>query len=100
MLRYVFVFLVIVLAIGVNAPDSMLVRLDLNPNALLITLAGIVITGLVAYRGLAAIVATLILVVGANMPKSLAADYGINRDYLLATLIAVVTIPIIKKILE
>ncbi len=98
MLRYVLVFLVTVMAIGVNAPDSMLVRMGLNANALFITLAGIVLAGLIAYRGLAAIVAMLALVAGANMPEALAAQYGINRDYLLATLVAVVCIPIIKKI--
>jgi hypothetical protein len=98
MLRYVLVFLVILLTIGVNAPESMLGRAGLDPNALLITLTALVLTGLIAYRGLAAIIATLALVVGANMPASLAAQYGINRDYLLASLIAVVCIPIIKKI--
>ncbi|MBI3561717.1 MAG: hypothetical protein HY080_08385 [Gammaproteobacteria bacterium] len=93
-LRYALVSLVLLLSIAINLPEGMLVRLGVEPNILVVTLAAIIIAGLIAHRHLLLIVLVVGCVAGANLPVALAHQWGINRDVLLATLIGLLVMPL------
>lgn len=100
MLKWIAVFMVILLAVGINMPDNMLARYGVNANFLTIALAAIALTGMIAYRRIGLIFVMMLCLVGANLPEAVAADLNINRDYLLATLIALVIIPFVQRHIE
>lgn len=93
MLKFILVFLVLSMSIGVNLPDNMIARLGFQPDYLKVALAAWIITGLVVYRQLALIVLVVALCIGANLPVPLAEQFNINRDYMLAALVAIVILP-------
>lgn len=99
-MRFVLVFLVLFMAIGVNLPDNMLARVGLDPDYLKVALAAWTITALVFHERVALIVVVVALCVGANLPAEVAAGWGIDRDIALAGLVAVVLTPAFRRVLD
>lgn len=99
-LKWVVVFIVIALAIAVNAPDSMLARYGVDANILTIAISAMALTGVVMFRSIPLTVAMIVLVIGANLPEAVAESYNINREWMLAALIALVIIPFVQGHLE
>jgi hypothetical protein len=98
--RWVAVFTVVILAITINMPDNMLARYGIDTNFLVIALAAIALTGMIAYRRLGLLFLMVLLVVGANLPESVTTSFNINREWLLATLIALVILPFVQNHFE
>lgn len=99
-LRWVMVFVVVLLAIGANMPDNMIARIGVDSTVLTVILAAIALTGVIAYRNLALVVAMVLLVIGANMPDGFMAGINLDRDVMLATLIALILAPFLQRHLE
>ena len=99
-MRFILVFLVLFMSIGVNLPEGIIARMGFEPNYLKAALAAWVITGLTVCHRLALIVLVTLLCIGANLPADWAAQLHINRDALLATLVAIVLTPLFRHHLE
>lgn len=100
MTKILFVFLVLLLVIGLNAPDNMLVRYGVDATWVTVALAAVALTGAIAFHKIGLVIIMLLLVIGANLPESLATQYNLDRDVLLATLIAMIIVPIVQNQLE
>ena len=100
MMKWVLVFLVITLAIGVNMPDNILARYGFESSALTVALAAVALTGMIAYRKLSLVFIMILLVVAANLPEGALFGFDIDRDVLLATLVALILIPFVQRQLE
>lgn len=99
-LKWVGIFLVVVLAVAINAPDSMLTRYSIDANILTIALSAVLLTGVFMFRSIPLIMVMIVLVIGANLPESIAESYNINREWMLAALIALVIIPFVQGHIE
>ncbi|MCP5200084.1 MAG: hypothetical protein H6977_08720 [Gammaproteobacteria bacterium] len=97
MLSFGLVFFAVSLAVGVNADEGFIARLGFDPDILAITLVAFVLTGLVAHRHLALVVAVVLLVGGANVPVAVALELGYDPDVALAALFALVTVPFVAR---
>ena len=89
--------LIVFMTIGVTLSASLLDQFGVEKNYLLIGLGAIVITGLVAFRGLALIVVILLLSLAINMPEDFLAQYALDRDILIAVVILMVIFPLIFR---
>lgn len=89
--------LVVFMTIGVTLSASLLNQFGINTNYLLIGLGAIVITGLVAFRGLALITLILLMVLAINMPQELLDQYYLDRDILLVVVILMVVFPLVYR---
>jgi uncharacterized protein len=98
--KYVFVFFVLLLAVGLNMPDNMLVRFGIDSPVFTIALAVTALTGAIAWRKIGLVLIMLALAVGANLPETVATEYNLDRDILLATLIALIIVPFVQRHLE
>ena len=94
------IFLVLVMAIGVNVEDNVMARLRIDQNFLRIGLIAIVVTGLIMHRHLALIVLVVFLSVGANMPADFMLNFGIDRDFFVGVLVAIVLLPVVTSTLN
>lgn len=99
-LKWALIFFVVVFAIAINAPDSMLARYGVDANILTIALSAMALTGVFMFRNVTLIFAMIVLVIGANLPEAVAQDYNINREWMLAALIALVIIPFVQGQIE
>lgn len=95
-LRFGLVALILFLVISVNLPESMLVRLGLDPNILFAALTAVALSGMVIHKHISIVVLVVLLCIGANLPSDLADHYNVNRDYLMAALIGIVILPLVK----
>lgn len=98
--KWIAVFVVVLLAITINVPDNILARYGVDAGYLALALAAIALTGMIAYRKIGLVFLMILLLVGANLPESAAASLNIDRDWLLAALIALVIIPVVQYHLE
>ena len=99
-LKWALIFFVVVLAIAINAPESMLARYGIDVNILTIALSAMALTGVAMFRSIPLIITMIVLVIGANLPEAVAQDYNINREWMLAALIALVIIPFVQSHIE
>ena len=88
-MKYLLVFIVMLMTIGVNLPEGMIARVGMDPNWLKAALAAWILTALVIHRRLALIVLVVLMSLLINAPF----DIGIDKDILLAGLVAVVLTP-------
>jgi len=92
-MKFALIFLVLFMAISINLPDGIISRLGIDPNYLIVALAALVVTGLIAHRNLALPVLIALMCIGANLPVDYATQVGVNRDILTAGLISLVITP-------
>ena len=97
MLNFGFVFFGLAVSFGMNIEEGFLNRLGFDLDILMVTAIAFVVTGLIAHRSLALIVAVILLTLGANVPPEEAARLGYDPDILVAALFVLITIPYIKK---
>jgi len=95
--KYLLLVMVLFMTIAVNLPDNMISRLGFEPDYMLAALAAIVITGLTAFRRLAAISLVVLVSLGANMPEGFLLPIDVDRDILTACLMVIVFTPVISK---
>lgn len=95
-MKFVLVFLILLMVLGVNMPEGILAHFAYDPNWLAAALAAWVLTALVIHRRMALIVLVLALALFANLPV----DIGIDRDVILGTLLAVIITPYLASWLE
>jgi len=93
-------FAVVFGSLSVNLSDSMIGRLGFDANYLLVALAALVFSGLVARRRAVVMVAAAILAIVANLPEAMVASYGVDRDYVAAALIALLATPYVIELFE
>ncbi|MAM69524.1 MAG: hypothetical protein CMP91_00080 [Gammaproteobacteria bacterium] len=96
-MNIIFYALVLFLTVGVAFSQTLLERIGLEPDYLLITLGAIVITGLLVYRGLLLVLLVAGLSVALNLPTELLQQYSIDRDILIVVLILMIVFPIGAK---
>ena len=94
--KYLLLVMVLFMTIAVNLPDNMISRLGFEPDYMLAALAAIVITGLTAFRRLAAISLVVLVSLGANMPEGFL-PLDVDRDILTACLMVIIFTPVISK---
>lgn len=92
-MKFVLVFIVMLMTIGANLPDGAIARLGLDPDWLKAALAAWILTALVAHRRMALIVLVVFMSLMANLPM----DVGIDKDILLGSLVAVVVTPYLAR---
>lgn len=97
MKKFVLVFLVLALVIGINISHGFLTEVGLNGNILMGTLVALVIAGLVSTQGFGLIVLVIIATIAANVPADVARSIGYDRDIMMAVLVALVILPIVAK---
>lgn len=89
--------LVVFMSIGVTLSASLLSQFGIEKNYLLIGLGALVITGLVAFRGLALIVVILLMSLAINLPQEFLDQYYLDKDILMAAVIVMVIFPLVLK---
>jgi len=99
-MKGIFIFLVLMMSIGINVEDNVLARLNLEQNYLMVALIAITITGLIRHRHLLLITLIFFLSIGANMPADYMLNFGIDRDYFVGVLGAIVLLPFINRIIS
>ncbi len=100
MLRFLLVFLVFIMTIGVNVDEGFLMRLGIDPNILFVSLIAFVVTGLIVHRHLAFILLTMLMSIGANVSADTAFSMGYDPDYMLVGLVTLVLLPLVVHYLE
>jgi hypothetical protein len=96
--RYMIVFIVMLLSVGINVEQQMLM-LYFNRSYLVLTLLAIAITGLLAHRNLFFIVLVSGLSFTINLPQGMLQLYSINPDILFLSLVALIITPTFIKLL-
>jgi hypothetical protein len=97
--RYIMVFIVVMLSAGINFGQHALPSLNFDHSYLVMTLAVLAITGLMAHRHLFFILLVCGLAFAINLPEEFLQQYHINSDVLISTLAAVVLAPAAQKFL-
>lgn len=97
MKKFILVFLVLMLIVGINLPHGALTEVGVSPNILLAALCALVIAGLVAHQNLGVVALVIIAAVAANVPPETAASIGYDRDIMIAVLIGLVLMPFVAK---
>ena len=95
-MKFVLVFVVMLMTIAVNLPEGMIARLGLDPNWLKAALAAWILTALVAHRRMALIVLVVAMSLVANLPFNV----GVDKDILLGSLVALVVTPYLASWIE
>jgi hypothetical protein len=95
-MKFVLVFVVLLMTIGVNLPEGMIARLGMDANWLKAALAAWIFTALVIHRGMALIVLVIFMSLMANLPV----DIGIDKDILLGGMVAVAVTPYLARWIE
>ena len=85
------------MSIGVTLSVSLLDQFGIEKNYLLVGLGAFVITGLVAFRGMALIVIILFMSLAINMPEEVLAQYYLDKDILIAAIILMVIFPLVYR---
>jgi len=97
MKKFLLVFVILLLVIGVNVGEGALADLGVNADFLLVALIAIVIAGLISQENLGLIVMIVIAAVLANLPPEMAEQIGYDRDIVLAVLVALVLLPLVAR---
>jgi hypothetical protein len=96
-MKLVLVALIVFMSIGVTLSASLLDQFGIEKNYLLVGLGAFVITGLVAFRGMALIVIILFMSLAINMPEEVLAQYYLDKDILIAAIILMVIFPLVYR---
>jgi len=96
-MKLVLVALIVFMSIGVTLSVSLLDQFGIEKNYLLVGLGAFVITGLVAFRGMALIVIILFMSLAINMPEEVLAQYYLDKDILIAAIILMVIFPLVYR---
>jgi len=96
-MKLVLVALIVFMSIGVTLSASLLDQFGIEKNYLLVGLGAFVITGLVAFRGMALIVIILFMSLAINMPEEVLAQYYLDKDILIAAIILMVILPLVYR---
>ncbi len=91
--RYYLTFFIVMLSIGVNVGQNMLIQFNIERNYMIIALVAISVAGLIAHRNLFFIVLVAGLTGAINLPTELLLEKGISPDILFTTLLAVIIAP-------
>jgi hypothetical protein len=90
---YLISFIIILLSVGINTAQHLLLQLNISRNYLLLTLVAIATAGLIAHRQLLFLLLVFGLSVTINLPTDALMHYGIDRDILFVTLLSVIIVP-------
>jgi hypothetical protein len=93
-------FVIVFVSLSVNLSDSIIGRMGFDANYLLVALAALVFSGMVARRRLIVMVAAATLAIVANLPEAMVSGYGLDRDYVAAVLIALLATPYVIEWFE
>ncbi len=95
-MKFVLVFIILLMVIGINLPKGLMAGFDYDTSWLIAALAAWVVTALVIHRRMALIVLVLAMAFLVNLPVNI----GIDRDVILGTLLAVIVTPYVASWLE
>lgn len=93
-MNVVFYALVIFMTLGVTLSHTLLQRIGIEPDYLMVALGAIVVTGLLVYRGLLLIMLVLLMSITINLPEGWLQQYSIDRDVLIVLQLMMVLFPI------
>lgn len=96
-MKLVLLALIVFMSIGVTLSANLLDQFGVEKNYLLVGLGAVVITGLVAFRGLALIVIILLMSLAINMPVEMLEQYHLDKDILIAAIILMVVFPLVYR---
>lgn len=97
-IKFVIALLLSAVSFATNADNNLIVRIGLESNGLTITLASVLLAGLLAIRHSAWVGGSLLLLILANLPDS--AINPIVRDAFAALFVAVLVIPFVQRHIE
>lgn len=97
-IKFVIALLFCVASFATNGDSNLIVRIGLESNGLTITLASLLLAGLLAIRHSAWVAGSLILLILANLPDS--AINPVVRDVFAAGFVALLVIPFVQRHIE
>ena len=96
-MQMVLTALIVFLTVGVILSANLLAQFGIEKDYLLIGLGAIVITGLVAYRGLALIIIILLLSMSINLPADFLEQFYLDREILIVVTLLMVIFPLVYR---
>ena len=96
-MKLILLSLLVFLTIGVTLSATLLDQFGIDRSYLFIGLGALVITGLVAFRGVILIVIILVLSLAINMPEEMLAEYYLDRDILIVVTLLMIVFPLIYR---
>ncbi len=98
--EWILVFMVALIAILANLPESMLAGWGLSVHYLVITLVAVVFIALLLYMRFTFFLIIILLVIGANLPGQFAGSLGISKVPLILALALMVGVSLINHIVR
>ena len=89
--------LIVFMTVGVILSANLLAQFGIEKDYLLIGLGAVVITGLVAYRGLALIIIILLLSMSINLPPDFLEQFYLDREILIVVTLLMVIFPLVYR---
>ena len=97
-LRYIALFLVVLLSAGINLGEQALAMFGMNQDSLLLALAAVTIAGLLANQHLFVILLVIGLSAAINLPPELLQAFYVDREILIITLLSTIVIAVTAKL--
>jgi len=97
-MKFALYSLILFLGIGITLARETVARLGLETNYLLIALAALLFTALLAHRSFMLVLLIIGLCVVINLPPEMLGGFVIDQDVMIAALIAVIILPAVHRV--
>lgn len=97
-MKFALYSLILFLGIGITLARETVTRLGLETNYLLIALAALLFTALLAHRSFMLVLLIVGLCVVINLPPEMLGGFVIDQDVMIAALIAVIILPAVHRV--
>ncbi|MDO8272895.1 MAG: hypothetical protein Q7U82_13425 [Gammaproteobacteria bacterium] len=97
-MKFALYSLILFLGIGITLARETVTRLGLETNYLLIALAALLFTALLAHRSFMLVLLIIGLCVVINLPPETLGGFVIDQDVMIAALIAVIILPAVHRV--
>ncbi|MDG2177145.1 MAG: hypothetical protein P8M72_13600 [Gammaproteobacteria bacterium] len=96
-MKMILMALVVFLTVGIILSANLLTQFGIDRNYLYIGVGALVITGLVAFRGVVLIIIVLLMSLMINMPQEFLDQYYIDKDVLIVVVVLMVVFPLVYR---
>lgn len=98
-MKFALYSLILFLGIGITLARETVTRLGLETNYLLIALAALLFTALLAHRSIMLVLLIIGLCVVINLPAEMLGGVVVDQDIMIASLISVIILPAVHRVL-
>lgn len=96
-MKMILLAVVVFATVGIVLSANLLTQFGIDKNYLYIGCGALVITGLVAFRGIGLIILVLAMSLMINLPEETLSQYYIDRDILIMVVVLMVIFPLIYR---